>query len=435
MYSIIDIETTGGNKNTGRITEIAAFKHDGNKIVDSFSTLVNPETSIPPFIVNLTGITDDMVSSAPKFEEIADELDRFTSNSTFVAHNVNFDFGFIREEFRRIGRDFKRKRLCTVQLSRETFPDLSSYSLGKITDQLGIELNGHHRAEADAKATIKLFEKIIARKKNTGLFEVNFGLNDLSHLSSPYISLEVFKSIPDDCGLYKIYNSADELIFVKRSSQILSALSKKLQQNGTKNSKDLISESYRLDWEITGSTLLAQILEAEHTIGQNPRFNFGKFSMKARYGLYFSEGNGESFLVVKRRRRNDDPLVVFSSYYEGLDYLKKLSSDHRLPIEERKAGRSSEPFIRLESDYESILFPGTRYLIVDEAPEIHQKALIMVEDEARVSLGIVDKDQSFNHISADDLQMTLPFRPEHMMIIRHFLKKSKFEQVIPLGQE
>lgn len=432
MYSIIDIETTGGNKNTGRITEIAAFNHDGHKVVDSFSTLVNPEMPIPPFIVNLTGITDEMVADAPKFEDIADELERFTSDSTFVAHNVNFDFGFIREEFRRIGRDFKRKRLCTVQLSRETFPDLASYSLGKITDQLGIELNGHHRAEADAKATIKLFEKIIAKKQHTGLFEVNFGLNDLSHIKSPYISLDVFKSIPDDCGIFKIYNSADELIFVKRSSQILTALSKKLQLNGTKNSRDLIKETYRLDWEITGSNLLSQLLEAEQTLAHNPRFNFGKFSMKARYGLYFQENKGSSFLTIKKRRRNDDPLVVFSSYYEGLDYLKKLSGHHDLTFEERKIGKYNQPMVSIGNDYEPLLFPNSKYAIVDEAPEIHQKTLILVEDEARVSLGYVDNSSSLENISSDDLQLTLPFRPEHMMIIRHYLRKSRYEKIIQL---
>lgn len=432
MYSIIDIETTGGNKNTGRITEIAAFNHDGNKVVDSFSTLVNPEVPIPPFIVNLTGITDDMVANAPKFEEIADELDRFTSNSTFVAHNVNFDFGFIREEFRRLGREFKRKRLCTVQLSRETFPDLSSYSLGKITDQLGIELNGHHRAEADAKATIKLFEKIIAEKQNTGLFEVNFGLNDLSHIKSPYISLDVFKSIPDDCGIFKIYNSADELIFVKRSSQILSALSKKLQQNGTRNSQDLIKETYRLDWEVTGSGLLAQILEAEHTLADNPRYNFGKFSMKSRYGLYVIKNSSQTYLTIKKRRRNDEPFVVFSSYYEGLEYLKSLSNKHKLSLEERKVGKYTQPEVPIDGNYETLLFPRSRYLIVDESPEIHQRAIILVEDEARVSWGHVDIETSQDRLSADDLERTLPFRPEHMMIIRHFLRKSRYEDIIRL---
>lgn len=432
MYSIIDIETTGGNKNTGRITEIAAFNHDGHKVVDSFSTLVNPEVPIPPFIVNLTGITDEMVAKAPKFEEIADELDRFTSNATFVAHNVNFDFGFIREEFRRIGREFKRKRLCTVQLSRETFPDLSSYSLGKITDQLGIELNGHHRAEADAKATIKLFEKIIAQKRNTGLFEVNFGLKDLSHINSPYISLEVFKSIPDDCGIYKIYNSADELIFVKRSSQILSALSKKLQLNGTKNSNDLIKETYRLDWEITGSNLLAQILEAEQTLANKPRYNFGKFSMKARYGLYEQDNKGSQSLTIKKRRRNDEPLVVFSSFYEGLEYLKKLSDQFNLTFEEQRIGKYNQPMVALEGDYEKFLFPNSSYAILDEAPEIHQKTIILVEDQARVSVGYVDGEMPLENISSDDLQLTLPFRPEHMMIIRHYIRKSRYEKIVKL---
>src|SRR5690606_28202153 len=104
MYIIIDIETTGGNNKSGRITEIAAFRHDGHKITAKYTTLVNPGIPIPPFIKNLTGISDEMVADAPTFEEIAGELYRFTANAIFVAHNVNFDYSFIKEEFRRIGR-------------------------------------------------------------------------------------------------------------------------------------------------------------------------------------------------------------------------------------------------------------------------------------------------------------------------------------------
>ena len=432
MYSIIDIETTGGNKNTGRITEIAVFKHDGAKVVDSFVSLVNPGIPIPPFIVNLTGITDEMVSSAPTFEEIADELFEFTADTIFVAHNVNFDFGFIRAEFRRIGKDYNRKRLCTVQLSRETFPDLDSYSLGKITDQLGIELNGHHRAEADARATIELFERILSKKNEVGLFEVNFGLKDLSKIESPYISMEVLEEIPDDCGLFKIYNSADELLFVKRSSQILSALSKKLQQNGTKNSHELLRETYRLDWEITGSPLLSQLLEANLVLSEKPHYNFGKFSVKSRYAVYMAD---EGHLFLSRKRKDEDELVVFSTYYEGLNYLKNLASNNGLNYRERRFGKYLQPQVHSENGLDllnDIVYKSSRYAIIDEAPEVNQKTIILIENEKVAGYSFLDEsDQRFD-LDSDQLDQSFDSFPELMMIVRQYLHKNRYEKVISL---
>lgn len=164
MYSIIDIETTGKASKTGKITEIAIFIHDGFKIVDSFSTLINPECYIPDFITRLTGIDNDMVRSAPRFYEVARKVVEMTADTIFVAHNVSFDYKFIQEEFIRLGYDYQRKTMCTVRMGRKYLPGHRSYSLGKLCGELGISINGRHRAAGDALATVKLFEMIMARK-------------------------------------------------------------------------------------------------------------------------------------------------------------------------------------------------------------------------------------------------------------------------------
>ena len=132
MYSIVDIETTGNDYKGQKITEISIFLFDGQKVIDEFTSLVNPERKIPNYISNLTGITEAMVSNAPKFYEIAKKVVEITKDAIFVAHNVHFDYGVIREEFKRLGFNFNRKKLCTVRLSRKIIPDLSSYSLGNI---------------------------------------------------------------------------------------------------------------------------------------------------------------------------------------------------------------------------------------------------------------------------------------------------------------
>lgn len=172
MYAIVDIETTGGSSKTNKITEIAIYIYDGEKVIDSFVSLINPECYIPSFITDITGITNKMVANSPKFYEVAKQIVEITSNRTFVAHNVNFDYNFIKKEFKELGYDFNRKKICTVQMSRKYLPGHKSYSLGKICKELGIEIKGRHRASGDALATIELFNLILQKYKivENGLF-------------------------------------------------------------------------------------------------------------------------------------------------------------------------------------------------------------------------------------------------------------------------
>lgn len=164
-YAIVDIETTGSYKRQHAITEIAILVHDGKKIVDSFETLINPETSIAPFVSRMTGITDHMLHDAPKFHEVAKKIWTMTDDAVFVAHSVNFDFSFIREEFKSLGADYKRRKLCTVRLSRKIFPGDASYSLGNICGHLGIDISNRHRAMGDASATAELFAMCLDNDK------------------------------------------------------------------------------------------------------------------------------------------------------------------------------------------------------------------------------------------------------------------------------
>jgi DNA polymerase-3 subunit epsilon len=173
LFSIIDIETTGNSYKNGKITEIAIYQHNGQQITDTFSTLINPEMDIPYFITDLTGITNAMVSKAPRFYEVAKTIVQMTMGRTFVAHNVSFDFKFVREEFARLGYDYKRNTMCTVQMSRKLLPGHRSYSLGKLCADLGIGIEGRHRAAGDALATVKLFELLL--EKHRELVNLNSG--------------------------------------------------------------------------------------------------------------------------------------------------------------------------------------------------------------------------------------------------------------------
>lgn len=165
MFAVIDIETTGAVYKYGKITEIAIFIYNGEGITEHFTTLINPEMDIPLPITRLTGITNEMVASAPRFFEVARRIVEITTGKIFVAHNVMFDYRFIREEFDRLGYGFDRKRICTVQLSRKLIPGKTSYSLGNLCKELGITIEDRHRAAGDAMATVKLFEKLLKLEK------------------------------------------------------------------------------------------------------------------------------------------------------------------------------------------------------------------------------------------------------------------------------
>jgi DNA polymerase-3 subunit epsilon len=155
-YVVIDVETTGGKTAGHRITEIGAVKVVNGRVVDTWSSLINPQRHIPKFITKLTGISNEMVSDAPLFCEVVDRLDAFMLGSVFVAHNVNFDYGFFKLEYERLGRPFSMPKLCTVRETRKYFPGLTSYSLGKLCREFDIELTSHHRALCDAQAAAQL---------------------------------------------------------------------------------------------------------------------------------------------------------------------------------------------------------------------------------------------------------------------------------------
>ena len=185
MYTIVDIETSGpGNK----ITEISIFKHDGLQIIEEFTSLVNPETYIPDYITALTGIDNYMVAKAPTFSAVAQAILDITADTIFVAHSVNFDYNAIRNEFKAIGIDFTRKKLCTVRLSRKLIPGHKSYSLGKICAALDININGRHRARGDAEATVILFEKLLHTEASETVF------NDFLKKSSKVLFLMAFQT-------------------------------------------------------------------------------------------------------------------------------------------------------------------------------------------------------------------------------------------------
>ena len=211
-YAIIDVETTGMGIQGNRITEIAILVHDGQKVIQEYESLVNPERSIPHTITRLTGINDYMVADAPKFYEIAKEIIEITSDCIFVAHNVNFDYNVIHKEFADLGFPFRRKKLCTVRLSRKLIPGLPSYSLGKLCSSVGIPLNDRHRAMGDTRATRILFEKLLNLDVDQSVFASFLKPGSRQATLPPGLAKSIFDQLPERTGVYYFRDSKDDII-------------------------------------------------------------------------------------------------------------------------------------------------------------------------------------------------------------------------------
>lgn len=164
MYAVVDIEATGGNHIKGKVIEVAIYIYDGTKIIEEYSTLVNPEVKIDWYVAKLTGITNDMVKNAPVFATVAKEISDILKGQIFVAHDVDFDYMFLKTELKKAGFNLNEPKVCTIKLSEKIYPEADSYSLGKLCDTLDIYIpeEDRHRAGGDALATTKLLGLLLS---------------------------------------------------------------------------------------------------------------------------------------------------------------------------------------------------------------------------------------------------------------------------------
>jgi DNA polymerase-3 subunit epsilon len=329
-YAIIDIETTGGSPKDSKITEIAIYKHNGKEIIDSYESLVNPEMPIPPFIIKLTGISNKMVEDAPKFFEIAKKIIEFTEDCVFVAHNVGFDYGILRMEFRHLGYDYRKSHLCTVRASRDILPGHDSYSLGKLTRSLGIELIGRHRAGGDAFATAKLFSMLI-EKSPTNL--ATFLQEDINtNVLNTNLDLDTLEEIPNKTGVYKFYNEFNQLIYIGKSKHIKKRVDQHLKNTKTKKGLQLIQEITRIDFTLTGSELIALLQESELIKVHQPVHNQALKKNSFPYGLfqYQDEQGYIRFFVGLISKTESTPLASFTTKLEAVSQLTALGEQYEL---------------------------------------------------------------------------------------------------------
>ncbi len=455
MFAILDIETTGGSPKTEKITEIAIFFHDGEKVISEWSTLLNPEKNIPYFITGLTGITNEMVADAPKFYEVARELVERTENHTIVGHNVNFDYSFIKSEFKRLGFEYDRKTLCTVKLSRKILPGHKSYSLGKICKDLGITIMDRHRAAGDALATVKLFEMLQDNQNGDN------GLDIISEPRGRYknlnenLTVEAIESLPEACGTYYFFDDKQQLLYIGKSKDIRHRVLSHLGNTTSKRAMEMKQRIHSISYELTGSELIALLKESKEIKEQKPMYNRAQKRSSYYWGLY--KGKDEfgyiTFSLRKISEMPEDPVTTFNNKKEAREALTRMVEKNWLcqklsglyqtdgacfhhTIRQCNGacvqGESVSAYNkRAENLLDNLKLDRGNVLIIDQGREPEERSLVRIEKGMYMGYGYLSVNESYLGIEQmlDCINPALDNR-DIRQILKNWLKNNKVEKIL-----
>lgn len=330
-YAVVDIETTGGHAATNGITEIAIYLHNGGEVVGHYQTLINPGQHIPHYITGLTGISNQMVHNAPAFADVAERIYTLLNDNIFVAHNVNFDYSFIKHQLAECGYELNSKKLCTVRLSRKLFPGVASYSLGNICGYLGIKIEDRHRAAGDARATVTLLEKLIAADTADSIKKF---LKKTSKEQSlpPNVPREHYERLPNLPGIYYFYDQRGKVVYVGKAKQIKKRVSSHFSNNSTaKQKQDFLRAIHGISYEVCGNELVALLLESHEIKRLWPQFNRAQKHYEPRFGIiHYADQRGITRLAIQKIRKNSDAIAYFETMVECINRLKAVAETYSL---------------------------------------------------------------------------------------------------------
>jgi len=419
MYAIVDIETTGGYAENHRITEVAIYYHDGIQVTDTFHTLVNPGRNIPYYITGLTGITTEMVSGSPAFEEIAEEIFKRLEGKIFVAHNAHFDYSFLKKEFEQVGINWQSKKLCTVRLSRKIIPGLRSYSLGSLAESLGIEISNRHRAGGDAAATVKIFDQLLRRDRD-GYIVKALKRNSGETILPPNLPKEEFDRLPALPGVYYFQNARGNVIYVGKAINIKKRIAGHFTGDAREWSRSKIrNEIHHISYALTGNELIALILESQEIRRLWPKYNQAQKFRVDEWGIFdYEDRNGYLRFSVNVVSKGSRPLIRFSSKGEAWSFLWGKVRDYELCpklsglqiskglcFDYQSGGCNGacmgiEPVEkynkRVESSISAFKDEGETVAIIGKGRNTEEQSLVLVEKGTYVGFGFFDREASIS---------------------------------------
>lgn len=444
MYAIIDIETTGLSPVNEKIIEIAIYLHDGEKVTDSFTTLINPERYISSHITHLTGITNEMVENAPRFWEIAKDIVQLTENRIFVAHNATFDYNFIRSEFKSLGYNFSRDRLCTVKLSRKIIPGFKSYSLGNLCNSLNIQVTDRHRAMGDAFATVKLFELLLQKDSSLG-----------KKTNSKFYNIDASKivNLPEATGVYYFHNQEGDIIYIGKSKDIRSRVFSHFNNESTSKSIKMADEIFDISYELTGSELVALLLESHEIKNHKPKYNRRQRRTMNSTGVFMRNDEYGYITFSIESIRNEIPLVAFNSNKEAKDRLYQLSEKYNLcqklcglyetsgPCFYHQIKKCSGACVqkepvdnynkRVESMLEELSLTWKDFIVIDKGRNENERAIVKVSNGSYMGFGYADLEFiNQNPENLTDVIKKYPDNKDVQQILRSYLRQHNVEKII-----
>ena len=454
MYAIIDIETTGGSARIEKITEIAIYLHDGNRVTGEFVSLINPERNIPYFITNLTGITNEMVEDAPRFFEIARTIVELTEGRTFVAHNARFDYSFIRQEFKSLGFNFKRNILDTVALSRKLFPGHQSYSLGNICNDLRISINGRHRAAGDAFAAVKLFEMLMDKDRETYGSKSVLLRNTMISKLNPKLDITKIDNVPDEPGIYYFYNENGDLIYIGKSRNLQQRISTHLSNNSTNRSMEMRDQIADIDWEKTGSELIALLKESSEIKMNKPIYNRAQRRSGFQWGIFsFTDDNGYTNYRYGQLDNDESPISVFTSKEKTKSKLNSLVETYGLC--QKLSGlyetdcacfhyqvgickgacigkeTSKEYNERAAKATEEFIFTRHNFLIIDKGRDDEERCAVKIINGKYVGYGYFNiNDMGFGLTAVHECIKPSVDNRDIQVILKQYLRNNRVEKII-----
>ncbi|TAD94647.1 MAG: hypothetical protein EAZ97_16570 [Bacteroidetes bacterium] len=451
MYAIIDIETSGGSYQNERITEIAILVFDGKKVVDQYQTLINPERILAPYITQLTGITNEMLADAPKFYEVAKKIFQMTEGNIFVAHNVSFDYWFVKSEFKRLGSNFNRKTLCTVKLSRKIIPKLPSYSLGKLCETLGIKIKNRHRAMGDAEATVQLFELLLEKKPDLITQNNEFNISGL-HAN---LNRSVIDELPEEEGVYHFFDENGQLIYIGKSKNIQQRVRSHFYSAKTKKAIEMKNLIADISYELTGNELIALLQESVEIKKSKPLFNRAQRRSGKNYGIFLSENeNGYVCLSLEKTSLKTQPIFVFESPDKAKQYLFRITEKHQLCQKLTGLYKTQDSCFhykikqclgacigeekteiynaRVQQAIESFDLKERSFLIVDKGREKHEKSVIWVENGIYLGFGYVNIEEGAELEDLKNAVVSQEDNQEVRQLIKTYLRNHKVEKIIEL---
>ena len=417
MYAILDIETTGGKYNEEGITEIAIYKFDGHEVVDQVISLVNPERPIQPFVVGLTGINNDMLRNAPKFYEIAKRILEITQDCILVAHNAKFDYRILRTEFRRLGYEYERESLCSVELSKKLLPGHASYSLGKLTKALGIPISSRHRADGDAIATVKLFKLLLQKDVDKEIIKANIKTKPKSSLDTKLI--RIVEELPSSTGVYYMHDDDGEIIYVGKSKNIRKRLNQHFTSESVK-SREMQNEVYAVTYEATGNELVALLKENQEIKKLKPKYNRALKRSVFNYGLYQTyDDNGYLKLYYSKNQTKKTPITTFTNKNQARSFMDRIIEEFGLCLNLTGISNSDSACFnysikkcfgacvseespevynkRIQAIIDKYSFSNQNMIVVDRGRETSEKSALLIENGIFMGVGYFDLNHQISH--------------------------------------